>query len=769
MMRVTAAFIAMMFTAVPSIVAAQLTGTIAGRIVDSTSREGRAGARAAVVGTGRSATSGADGRFVITGAPVGDQRLSVTSPDARPTTIAIRIRAGDTTRVEIVLSRRATMLAPVTTDAHGVDRQAFVSKTDVGAIRLGQSTLAAVPRLGESDVIRVVQLLPGVQAKNDFSTGFSVHGGESDQNLILLDGYPVYNPFHVGGLFSTFISSGVHDVELLTGGFPARYGDRLSSVLDVHSSDDDRPGIHASSDVSVVAASTTLSGMIGNGLGSWSLGGRRTYADQVVQLFSSERVPYHFRDEQAHIALALPGDAHFSASLYDGRDILDADFAQLPDSLHQGSNGGAFYVSWGNLVGGATISKAIRSRTADWFGDSLVLAQRVSTSRFSTLFDIAHSSATFETAVTDNRIGGTATRFSRAHDTSIGYEATEYDVTFRSTTAQGSVDDHSSRQQPFVGAAYYDDLWRAGSSLLVSDGLRVESETGRNSTTILPRFSLKYLWSPDAAFTASFGRYAQSMHSLALEDSPIRLFDVWHASDADSPVSTSWQIVGGHERWFGRSRSIRVEGFYKRYANVLEYNVEEDPSNDHDDFVPANGTSYGVDVMVRQVDAGRFNGWIAYSYAMNTRERDGHRYVPGNDRRHDLNVVGTWRAGGFTVGARVGYASGLPYTEMIAEIERRLYDPVRGSWGSGGGRAWNEDVGADRNGARLPPTRRIDVFAQRSFTARGATISPYASVVNAANAKNVLFYVYDFTTSPGTRRAVSQFPIVPSAGVSVAF
>ena len=765
-MRTTAAIVATSLLAARA-VAAQQTGVLVGRVVDSATHAGKPNARAAIVGTPRASITDADGRFSIDGVPAGDQHLIVTAAGARPITIPIRLRGGDTTRIDILLASRPTILAPVLTDAQTADRQAFASRTDVGAVRLSQPTMAAVPRLGESDVIRVVQLMPGVQAKNDFSTGFSVHGGESDQNLILLDGYPVYNPFHVGGLFSTFISSSVHDVSLLTGAFPARYGDRLSSVLDIHSSEDDRAGVHASSDVSVVAASTTASGMIGNGRGSWSVGGRRTYADQVVQLFSSERVPYRFRDEQAHIALSLPKSTRFAASLYDGRDVLDADFADLPDSLHQGAGGGAFYIAWGNLVGGATLATSVRRPTV--LGDSIVLEQRASTSRFSTIFDIGHASATFETAVTDERANGSIAAFSEAHDRSIGYEVATYDVRFRSTTAQGSVDDHATRQHPSVAAAYYDDLWRAHSKLLVSNGMRVETETGRHSTTFMPRFSIKYFSSPNAAFTAAVGRYSQTLHSLSLEDSPIRLFDNWHASDADSPVSTAWQAVAGHERWFGRSRSIRLETFYKRYSNLLEYNVAEDINNDHDEFVAANGTSYGADVMLRQADAGRFNGWIAYSYAMNARERNGQRYVPGNDRRHDLNIVGTWRAGGYTLGGRVGYASGLPYTEMGAQVERRIYDPVRGIWGSAGGRAWSEDIGTVRNGARLPPTRRVDLFAQRTFTVHGATVAPYASVVNAANAKNVLFYIYDFRTAPGTRRSISQFPIVPSAGVSVAF
>jgi hypothetical protein len=746
---------------------AQQTGAVAGRVVDSATGEPRPGAIATIVGTRLTATANEQGRFVISRVAAGDQSLEVRAIGARTTIRRVTVRSGDTTRVDIALTRDVQVLGAVRSEAQFTERELFTTRADVGTVRVTARGMEAVPRLGEADVVRVAQLLPGVQAKNDFSTGFSVHGGESDQNLVLLDGYPVYNPFHLGGLFSTFISASVRDIQLSTGAIPAKYGDRLSSVLDVHTADESRPGIHGQSEVSVLAATTTLGSSFGDGKGSWTVAGRRTYADQLIRHVSDDRQPYHFRDEQARVTYALPHETRLAISLYDGRDVLDGSFSQVPDSANDRANGGALNASWGNLVAGATLSKLLGAPV--WLGDSTVIEQRASVSRFSTLLDFGTGSAVYSNRIADSRLSGAVTTYGAQHTRAIGYDVAAYDIGYHLTSGQGSIETHDTRQRPLTAAAYVDDSWHPTPSLFVDGGARLETETGRHWSAVLPRFSVKYLTSSSAAFTASVGEHAQTLHSLAFEDSPLRLFDLWRASDSAAPVSTAWQVAAGHERWFGASRFARVEAFYKRYRRLLEYNSSEDPTIDGDEFVAADGVSYGADLLLRQFEAGPLSGWLAYTYTVSSRTHDGIRYAPGNDRRHDLNVVASWRLGRYLAGARFGYGSGLPYTEIVGELPRRIFDPLKSAWGTSGGSGWLEDIGSTRNGARLPPTHRVDLFLQRAFNLRGMSVTPYASVVNASNAKNVLFYVYDFAASPGTRQSVSQFPVLPSLGVTVAF
>jgi hypothetical protein len=383
--------------------------------------------------------------------------------------------------------------------------------------------------------------------------------------------------------------------------------------------------------------------------------------------------------------------------------------------------------------------------------------------------DLGSGSESFSNKLTDTRVGGSLTAFTRRNDRTIGYEVATYDIAYGTTSTRLSLDNHDTRQRPVVGSVYFDDLWRATPSILVDGGARFESLMGGTWSGVSPRLSVKYLTSANSAFTAAVGRFSQWTHSAAIEDDPIRLFDYWRASDANAPVSTAWHFVAGHERWLNASRFARVEAFYKKYDKLLEANPNDDPAVNGDEFLPATGLSYGADLLLRQYDIGPFSGWLSYTYAVSRRQQDTIRYVPAHDRRHDLNLVASWRFAKFVAGARIGYASGLPYTEAVGSIPRRHYDPVRSTWGTGGDNATFNDIGGVRNGSRLPPTRRIDLHLQRSFQIRGASVAPYVSVVNVSDAHNVLFYLYDFTTAPATRTTVGQFPFLPSAGVSIVF
>jgi hypothetical protein len=312
------------------------------------------GATVSVLRTALSATTGADGRFLLERAPVGPLTLRVRLLGYRTADQVIRVRAGDTVRINIILEAEAQLLAPVRTDAQATDVEMFVSKPNVATVAMGKAAMAGVPSVGEPDVVRVVQLLPGVVARNDFNTGLNVRGGEADQNLILLDGHPIYNPFHFGGLFSTFMDATVGSIELMTAAFPARYGGRLSSVLDVRSAEEARAGLHASADVSALGATGRLAGSFSGGLGSWSIAGRRTYADAVTTVFTNNVFPYHFRDFQGHATYVFPGNVRLAVTGYAGRDILDANLAEFEADSERAKGDG-------RLTGG-TASLAPRSR-----------------------------------------------------------------------------------------------------------------------------------------------------------------------------------------------------------------------------------------------------------------------------------------------------------------------------------------------------------------------------------------------------------------------
>jgi hypothetical protein len=740
-------------------------GTIAGRVTtraDSGAALPAQSATVSVVGSAFGATTGADGRFLIERVLAGPVTLRVRLLGYRTADRTIRLAAGDTARVDITLQPEAQMLSPISAEGRTPDVEMFVSRPNVGTIALTAKSMAGVPSVGEPDVVRVVQLLPGVVSRNDFNTGLNVRGGEADQNLILLDGHPIYNPFHLGGLFSTFMDATVGGIELMTAAFPARFGGRLSSVLDVRSADEARAGVHGSADVSALGITGRLASSFNGGKGTWSFAARRTYADATTSIFTDNIFPYHFRDVHARATYALPRELRLAVTAYEGRDILDANLAEFDtDTAPSRAGAGRWEFNWGNRVVGAALSRDFGAAT---------LEQRLSSSGFSTELNLGDGALAQRNSIRDVRLAGSLLTRSSSHDFSVGYDVASHRVRYSAGSSQTGTTEFDLEQRPLTGALWVDDLWRVSSRLLLQGGLRAEAlrGEGRDWAGLSPRVSIKFFATPRFALTAAAGRHTQSLHSLA-GDGPLRYFDIWIASDSLTPVATAWHYVLGGEQRVRAAGSVRVEGFVKRYDRVLEANWSEDAQRAGDEFFPVQGLSYGVDLLARWMPPTGPAGWIAYTYGVSSRQSGASRWAPGHDRRHDVDIVGTWRFTKYRFGARLGYATGSPYTHIVGEIARRVYDPSRDSWGTGDPRLWIESLGGERNGARFPATHRIDLDASREFKVRGASVAPYVSVANASNAKNVFVYLYNYSTDQPTRRAISQFPVLPSVGVRIAF
>ena len=761
---------------------AATTGAIGGRVVaqsdSATSSVGQPilGATVTVLGAApRVAITDSAGAFLLVDIPAGQTTLRIRRLGYRTLDRRVVVPPNDTLRLELRLEAEAQQLTPVHTVATPTEIESFTAKPNVATIAMPARLIAGVPSIGEPDVIRIVQLLPGVMARNDFNTGLNVRGGASDQNLVLLDGIPIYNPFHMGGLFSTFMDATVGGIELMTGAFPARYDGRLSSVLDVRSADDTRPGVHATADVSVLATSAQLGGALGgNGRGSWSLAGRRTYADAVAAAFSNDHFPYHFRDFHGHADYLLPHEWRLGVTGYLGRDALDLNLATaIGDSTVSSAGEGTWKYGWGNTVVGASLDHDF-SAPAMWgwlLGGSTSFEQRLSASGFDAKLDVAQGTQVQSSNVRDVRVTGSLTARGATNERSLGWEVVGTHVRYGSGSPQMGISDFDIVQDPVSYAAWIGDLWRPTARWLVEGGLRGERLTGgegaRDWSALSPRLSLKYFVTPEVALSAAAGRVTQTMHSMA-GDGPLRFFEVWLASDQYIPVETAWHYVLGVERRV-ESSSIRLEGYVKDYDRVLDANVSEDPSQRGDEFIVATGRAYGVDVLARWTPRSGPTGWLAYSYGVAMHEQGGVRWAPGNDRRHDLNLVGTWQLKRYRVGARFGYATGTPYTPIVGQMLRRWYDPSTGQWDTGITTLNLEPLGGAKNSARYPPTQRLDLDISREMRYRGSTLSPYLSVVNAYNAHNVFVYVYDYSTDHPTRRAYTQFPILPSVGVRVAF
>ena len=723
------------------------------------------------------------GRFTFREVPVGTVRVRATSFGFEPTDTTVVVRAATTLTVALQMRVLPQALAPVNTTAQIPERSRFEEQATPSVVSISGAEVRRVPAIGETDVLRSVALLPGVIARNDFSAGFNVRGGEADQNLVLLDGIPIYNPFHLGGLFGTFIDKAVSGVDVMTGAFPTRYGGRLSSVLDVKSLEETRRGAHGTAEVSMLSSSLFSGGSLATGKLSWNFAVRRTYADKVVEwIRGSNDFPYHFSDAQFRGRLLLPRGGTLGLTAYTGKDLLyhreepnrPSNVPTVPGEPVPGDDDDeSVTFNWGNRILGLTLDQPLGART--------MLNQRLAYTRFSTRFAVPDEEIFLGQSVDEVQIGGSITHARGKHTISAGYEAARYLTSYREQFANLTGDnddfefpdplatdgDTTMRQRPTTAGLFAEDLWKPNEKWLLRGGLRGEYVSGANWVGISPRLSVKYFVTPTLAITAAGGRYTQWMRAMRNEDLPLRIFDLWLASEKNIPVSTSNHLVLGAERWLSDRRFLRIEGYGKTYDNLSEPASSVDPRIRPSLLRYYDGRSYGLDVYLRQLERNGFSGWIAYSYGVTTRERNGASYWPAHDRRHNANIVTAYAPSKsrWALGSHLGLATGTPYTGWAGVMNRYRYDPIRNVWEPTFGGDENDTVRGQRNGDRFPFYWRLDLSAERRYEVGGATIKPYLNIVNVFNRKNVFLYTFDGNADPPVIKGASQFPLLPSLGI----
>lgn len=737
-----------------------------GRVLDAGTRAPVAAATVLVRGTRTGTLTDDEGRFVLR-VPVGSVTLVASRVGYTPVERPLDVTRDGVPPLTFLLSPTGAQLSTVRVAADVAERAQFRTSPDAGVITMRGETVKRVPVIGEPDVLRVVQLLPGVVATNDFTAGYNVRGGESDQNLVLLDGYPLYNPFHLGGLFGTFIDETVAGFELIPGGFPARYGTRLSSVLSVTPKAEERRGVHGSASISLLASTLTLGGTV-RGQTSWNVAARRTYADRFVALFTDNQLPYWFTDTQAHIRHQLGNGGTLSATAYWGSDVLDASLASFGDSTAAG--GGRIGFDWGNSLLGVAYEQPLGARVVDALrADSARVMQRLSLTGFSTSLDLGNGSLRFDNTLRDRRAWGEITRWRGRHETLLGYEWTSYGVRFNAESeASAGVPILDVAGGPSAGGVYVDHTVR-GSRLLARVGARGETVTGTGWYGLSPRASLKWFASRDLAFTVSGGRTTQWTPALRNEQAPVRVFDFWLIANRSTPVSSAWQGIVGAERWFGRARFVRLETWLKDYDKLPSSNLFNDPAVIGDEFIITRGRSYGADLMVRQLESEKLSGWLAWSYAVSWRDGPDGRFAPVQDRRHNVNLVTSWRPGGrVSYGARLGVGTGTPFTDVVGQLVRRRYDPLTNSFSTDNLPVQREPLGGQRNAVRFPLVQRLDLSVTYARPGK-RTVSPWFSLINAYNARNVFTYVFDYVANPPTRTGFTQFPLLPTLGVTISW
>ena len=757
------------------VAAAAQTGSVSGRVW---TEDGRAieGAVAQLHPAGDTTLA----RFVLTDA-LGFFAFRDVGPGAHVLTVAqfgfedyreeLSVGAGAVPELQVVLVSSPIEVAGVTVEAaRSRARTRFEESVGVTVQEIAGAAIKALPVIAESDPLRAIEVLPGVTTVSDFSAAFNVRGGSADQNLILLDGVPIFNPFHLGGIFSVFNADMVGRAELQSGGFPPEYGGRVSSVLNVVTdAGDGKLGVDAG--VSILASRAAVKGSLPKGVNGtlgltssrWRASARRSYFDAVLKPWTE--FPYHLTDLQGVFEGWTKGGSRVLFVGYSGRDILDlSDVGDTPVPIRWW---------WGNDAIGASWTHPMRGGAA--------MSVRTSMSRFASDFGFTDVEIEFRTLVEQATIAADlehrpawATRWK----TGVAVNRVAYDNALRGG-GSSFVDD---RGNGIEVAGYSQVHWEPGSRWRVEGGLRLDHwrpNSGDVETTISPRLAVKrFLPGGSSAVRAAAGRYTQFIHSTRDEEFPFGI-DTWVLAGEDAPRIVSDQVQVGIESFFGEDDGwfASLEGYYRTFDGVTAVNGAEDPNDPNDGLMAGDGTAYGADLFVKR-DRGATTGWISISYLKTERTFPETRvgieprplvtYPPVFDRRFEIDLVlrralNWW---GLEAGARANFGTGLPYTRPLGSYRVYRSRFLQGPLLPETDRAV---VLGPRNGSRYPARHRLDLSLRKTITKSWGTITPYLSVINVYNQKNVLFYFFDYERTPPTRSGVSMIPVLPTVGVEISF
>jgi outer membrane receptor protein involved in Fe transport len=767
--------------------------TLQGTVRAVGSLEPLAGATVALAALGRGVNTDPHGYFVLSGIPEGRWTVEARALGYESLSLTVLSAGAGTIRLDFELELRPVVLPGVEARVRCGEENAAVpppSLAGPAASRVQGAELRVVPGLAEPDVLRGLQALPSVAAISDFSSALYVRGGSADQNLITLDGIPLFNPYHLGGIFSAIGMDAVSTVELWPGALPAQAGDRLSSTVAIHTRSGGQDRVRASGAVGLISTHLTLDGPLPGRRGSFLFTGRRTYLDAITDAayalqMISNTLPYGFSDGYLKATHPVGEFGSVAVSAYLNREGI-----HLPARMREELNGDVDF-RWG--------SKMLSISYRQPLGGDVLLHTRLGYTDFTGTFDLwewdgpghticwptdptctGHwippdtSHQLFgRTTARDLIAGADLTWYRRAHTLRSGvqFDAYAFDHLLDNF---GEIEQHlhidlADDARLSTLAAYLEDEWRATERFSLRAGLRFLA-AGPNGSAWLPRVGARFRLSPALSLTFGVGRYAQVLRSMRDEESGVAsliAYDILTAQPASAPLATGEDLVLGGG-WTGEKTTLRIDAYARRLDGLVlgEFTDEpfEIPPLIVDRYRIGRGTARGVEVQASH-RLGRADLSLAYALSFFGREVEGLSFPPRFERRHlvDAGALVPWGERGLLSG-RLVVGSGQPATPVVGYTDPKRFDPAEGRWGDlGGGFLLGE-----HNSARLPGYLRLDVAARKSFQknwfGREITLAPYLQILNVLNTRNPLFMKSgsDFGSAP-------QLPILPTFGVEWKF
>ncbi len=666
-----------------------------------------------------------------------------------------------------------------------------IKSSDLGNVELEVKKLEKLPVLmGEKDILKTLQLLPGVQSGSEGSSGFYVRGGGPDQNLILLDEGTIYNASHLFGFFSVFNSDAINDINLIKGSMPANYGGRLSSVLDINMKDGNKKRFSGRGGIGLISSKLTLEGPIKKDTSSFIVSARRTYIDILTKpyLDTTEYAGngYFFYDLTSKFNYRFSNKDQIFISGYFGKDVFTF------NSPDWGFN---MKIPWGNSTGSIRWNHVFSNKL--FMNSSLIF-----------------SNYKFEFSATQNVEGNNLYQsrlysgirdwnfkqdfnyyLNPRHTLKFGINNT-YHI-FSPSNFDASLDSldistNDIRYYAHEGAIYINDEFNLNEKILINAGIRLSTFThfgpferyikdGSNNLGALstdstinynswepiktyygfePRFSSRYLINEKSSLKFGFNQNYQYIHLTSLSSSSLPT-DVWIPSSSIIKPLIGRQYSIGYYRNFNNNKyEFSLEGYYKNMENLIEYKENYIPGtsigtdNVDNNLVSGDGQSYGFELFFSK-NIGNLSGWIGYTWSKTTRKfnelNKGLEFYSKYDRTHDLSIVANYQ-----ISKRLNFSTVFVYatgnTLTLPESAFLIDGDLILEWG-------------ERNSHRMEPYHRLDIALTLDGKKKGNYQSSWSfSIYNVYNRQNPYFIYFDVNDDNFglTAKQVSLFPIIPS-------
>lgn len=712
---------------IPILYAKDISASIFGVIKISKTLEPLAYVNIFLANTDQGCSSDLNGYYSLTGISPGKYQLIASHIGYEIFKKWIDLKPGAKLFIEISLKP-----SPVVGDTVSViARRKFTKGIDAGQILIGKSEMNIAPKIGEPDLFRVIETFPGITTVNDFNMGLYIRGGNADQNLILLDGMPIYNPFHLMGIFSTFDEEAIQWTNVSKSRIDPIYGNRLSSVIDINVRDGTAAEHAGYANLSFLSSKLRVEGP--QPFGSYLFTIRRTYADlfvnalHKVKLLSSEiKLPYYFIDGMGKIVIKPDQRNRLEITSYLGRDTYDMNV------INEDSSSGKY--TWQNAALGLNFSTILTPQ--------LIFNLRTSVSQFHAQW--LPSDTTNPERIDNVFTGKIVNAYFKLDNPLIGQikAGGEWSSHYYYLQTEGFsyqpiyFEKNKSRENSIFFSVYR----QFGALFNVSGGSRITHFSLQDTLTVSPQVSCGLKISPTQEIQLLWGKYHQDLMTIGTEEIILSMFDAWVTVPENLPVMAAQQYALSYNWDIHRNLGLDVALYHKRFNHLVEYNTTKFSAIDPD-FVSGSGAADGLELFLKG-RLGKMQGWASYTYSRIRKKVNKISYPPKYDRPHDLDLVLNYRLSQkWSLGSRFVYHSGTPFTKIIGYMRQPTYSEFQSS-----SYLCEVAVYGQRNAWRLPAYHRLDINLIKKFDWKSRPMEFYIDVANIYGRLNVLAYSEDGNT-----------------------